>query len=363
MKACILTIVDRSRLSMTSAYTDYFRKHGIDYDIIFYDKFHEYEPPYDSHLIPIRIECGSEGSSLKKSFLFYKQRKKIRSILDNGKYDLIVVWNEVTTFIYGGMLRRFFSGKYTINIRDYFYLDKPFVRSELKKTIKKCAFATVSSKRFIDYLPKHEYIFLHSMNDSILSQLEKPKSKAINRPIRIEYIGQIGWLENTFQFLDILGNDSRFELLFYGIGSEKVEEYAKERNYNNIRVRGKFPQEKTAEYLKEADILYNLYGYGNIHLDSALSIKLYYAIFLGIPILTYAGTCTDDIACQCGIGYTIHGSEGIKHDLEKLYEWYQQYNLERAQSICANFIDNEIEKSKALFQKRLTDYMEGLKND
>ena len=143
MKACILTIVDLSRLSMTAAYTDFFKKNGIEYDIIFYDKFHEYDNSDDPHLKPIYIPGDESAGSIKKTYSFWKKRFEIKAMLEKGGYDLIIVWNEVTAFIFGGMLRKYFSGKYTINIRDYFYLDKPFIRSELKKTIAKSAFSTV----------------------------------------------------------------------------------------------------------------------------------------------------------------------------------------------------------------------------
>lgn len=363
MKACILTIVDMSRLSMTMAYTDYFKSSGIDYDIIFYDKFGEYRNCNNPHLFPLYIDGDEKSSSIKKTIRFWKMRSKVKELLSNGKYDLIVVWNEVTAFIYGGMLRKYFPGKYTINIRDYFYLDKPFVHSELRKTISKSIFSTVSSKKYLDYLPKGDYIFLHSLNKGIVSGLEKPKKKAIDRPIRIEYIGQIGWLDNTFRFVDAIGKDDRFEALFYGTGSEQIADYARNKGYNNIITKGKFPPDRTAEYLEDADILYNLYGYGNIHLDSALSIKLYYAIYLGIPILTYAGTTTDEIANLCGIGYSIHGNENMESDLSRLYDWYQEYDLIEKQQRCDTFIREEIEQSYNLFHKKIDAYLEEIKND
>ena len=358
MKACILTIVDQSRLSMVSIYTEYLKEKGIKCDVIFYDKYHEYNEADDEGIIPMHIDSKSEKNAITKIFAFWKKKRHLSEIIAQNGYDLIIIWNEVTAFIYSGMLKKEFSGRYIINIRDYFYFDNPVVKLRLKQAIKHCYFATVSSKKYIEYLPSHEYITLHSYNKKILSNIDRDAHKQNNQRIRILYLGQIGWLENTLKFVDCLGNNDSYDLLFYGVGSEAIEVYAREKGYKNVRTIGKFPPEKTMEYLKEADIIYNLYGYGNRHLDLALSIKLYYAIYLTLPILTFADTATNEIAEQCGIAYTIHGIDNLEKELHGLKQWYDSFNITSAREKCKSFIETEVNQSHKYLTEKLNNFFE-----
>lgn len=358
MKACILSTVDLSRMSMSMIYTDYFEKQGIAYDIIFVDKYDEYWDNIPENLIPLHTESKQGYHIIKKVSIFWKLRKPVLQILKKNNYDLIVVWNEVTAFIFGDLLCKWFPQKYIINIRDYQYLDAPIIKSQLKRAIKNSYFSTVSSSRYLNYLPKADYIFLHSMNKTVLSKLSRNREKAISRPITIVYIGQIGWLDNTYKFIDALANNTDFILKFIGVGAEKVDEYIDGKNYTNIQTHGKFKPEATSSFLEDADIIYNLYGYGNKHLDTALSIKLYYAIYLGIPILTFANTCTDEIAENCGIAYIVSSTEKMKEDLDRLYSWYQEFNISEARIRCDQFINNEIDGSHRKFEELLNKYFQ-----
>lgn len=358
MKTCILSTVDLSRMSMSMIYTDYFEKQGIAYDIIFVDKYGEYWDNVPENLIPLHTESKQEYNVIKKVSIFWKLRKPVLQILKKNNYDLIVAWNEVTALIFGDLLFKWFPQKYIINIRDYQYLEAPIIKSQLKWTIENSYFSTVSSSRYLNYLPKADYIFLHSMNKTVLSKLSRNREKAISRPITIVYIGQIGWLDNTYKFIDALANNTDFILKFIGVGAEKVDEYIDGKNYTNIQTYGRFKPEETSSFLKDADIIYNLYGYGNKHLDAALSIKLYYAIYLGIPILTFANTCTDEIAKKCGIAYTVSSTEKMKEDLDCLYSWYQEFNISEARIRCDQFINKEIVGSHRKFEELLNKYFQ-----
>ncbi len=66
---------------------------------------------------------------------------------------------------------------------------------------------------------------------------------------------------------------------YFGTGSEKLEVFARENFINNITFSGGFDLEETPKYLNEIDILNNLFGNKNIALDTALSIRMYYALF------------------------------------------------------------------------------------
>lgn len=338
-RVCILGTTDISRMSMLSIYTEYFDNNNIEYDLIYVDKFKEPMTLNVHTAYAFDVSEYVDANFLIKLSHYWKMRKFAMKIFDNNKYDFLVIWGEFTAFIFSDIISRYYRNQYCLNIRDYFYNNVFFVKHRLKVAIKNSRFTTVSSDAFIKYLPKSEYLMLHSLNNKLLSGM-KPRTKLReeDKPIRILYLGLISRLSHVYKFIDELGNDMRFELIFAGIGSEAIDKYIQGRDIINVKTYGRFPQEKTSEYLEEADILYNLYGVGNKHFDTALSIKLYYSIYLNIPILTYRGTHTQKVAEDCGISFSVNENDFVKLG-ERLEMWYRSLNQDEISRKCNNFIE------------------------
>ncbi len=100
------------------------------------------------------------------------------------------------------------------------------------------------------------------------------------------FIGNVRFNEINQKLIKELANDSRFHMQYFGTGSEKLEVFARENFINNITFSGGFDLKETPKYLNEIDILNNLFGNQNIALDTALSIRMYYALFLNKPLIT-----------------------------------------------------------------------------
>ena len=162
---------------------------------------------------------------------------------------------------------------------------------------------------------------MYGIGDGIVDTIPKHVCQP-NSPIRILYIGQIGWLNNVYKFVDAIGNDDRYEMIFAGTGSEKVLEYAKKKNIQNIECIGRFKPDQTTQLLKKGDIIYNLYGNDNLHLTLAISLKFYYALYMGVPILVFKGTEMEKVSKQSGIGYVVNDFDCLADDF---YRWYSDF--------------------------------------
>lgn len=320
-KACIISTVDFTRMTVASVYTDYLKEKNISFDIIYVDKFKEkQQDPFGARktygFVP---ESKNEWGKVRKLIAFWKIRKFALNIMQKNQYDFVIVWNELTAFIFADILTSKFRKKYCINIRDYQYFNLFPVKKRLSKAIKGALFTTVSSRAYLDYLPSQNCHMMYSFNKGILSRVNAHTAlQEKGKPIRILYIGQIAWLENVYKFMDALKNDKRFEMIFAGGGSEEAEKYAKAHKIFNAKFYGRFQPEETADYLKEADILYNLYGTNSKHLTTAISIKFYYAAYLHIPILVYKGTEMEKMADKCGIGFAVK-NEAFTNYADELY--------------------------------------------
>lgn len=355
-RVCILSCVEMSRMTLASLYTDYFIDNGIEFDVICAKKKAENVCPGAREIIEFDALAAANKSIPGKVMHFWDMRRLVLDRFKKEHYDFIVVWNQVTAFLVADILARDFPGRYCINIRDYHYDRLPPIRLRLGKALKKAAFNTVSSEAFRKFLPKAEYMMIHSLNDSMLAGLEKTEADR-GGPIRILNIGQIRWVENIYPLIDAMKNDDRYELWFVGTGSEQIDEYIKGKNINNVFTRGRFKPEQTVDFLKEADVIFNLYGVGNIHVDTALSIKLYYAVSLELPILTYNGTYINEVASKLGIGFSVNknGFDGIA---DSFYDWYTALDRRAIHRGCEEYkkvISGSHAELRAALDKILTE--------
>lgn len=348
-KVCILSTVDFTRMTVVSVYTDYLKKCNIPFDIICVDKYGQKDPFGAENIYGFVPKTKNRWGKFRKLIAFWKIRKFALEIFKKNNYDFIIVWNELTAFIFSDILESMFKDQYCINIRDYQYFNLLPVKRRLTRVIKAALFTTVSSKAYLDYLPSDNCYMMYSFNKSILSRT-KPHTglRESGKPIRILYIGQIAWLDNVYKLIDALKNDDRFEMIFAGGGSEQVEKYAKSNHVDNVTCYGRFQPADTAKYLADADILYNLYGTNSKHLTTAISIKFYYAVFLHIPILVYKKTEMEKMAKICGIGFAVENKEFVNY-ADELYNWYYSLDQQEINKKCNLFLEEIEEGQKQIY--------------
>jgi hypothetical protein len=182
------------------------------------------------------------------------------------------------------------------------------------------------------------------MNNKVLKNC-KPQTMLRSRDekLRITYIGYMSFVENCYKLIDQLGNDKRYILQFFGEGTEIIEEYSRKMGVKNVVTHGRFEPSETVRFIESSDIIYNLYGVGNLHVDTALSIKLYYATYMNLPILVFKGTYMEEISKKYGFGYSID-KDGFDELGDKLYNWYHSLNFSQLVKGTEKF-RNEIAKS------------------
>lgn len=349
-KVCILSTVDFTRMTVASVYTDYLKKNNIPFDIIYVDKFHQKDPFGAEKIYGFNPKSKSDWGKIRKLIAFWKIRKFTLDILNRENYDFIIIWNELTAFIFSDILVSKYKNKYCINIRDYQYFNLFPVKIRLSRVMKEALFTTVSSKAYLDYLPSHNCYMMYSYNKGILSNIKPHMDlRESGKPIRILYIGQIAWLDNVYKLVNALKNDKRFEMIFAGGGSEEVRKYADIHNIYNVKCYGRFQPDETSKYLKDADILYNLYGTNSKHLTTAISIKFYYAVFLHIPILVYKKTEMEKMADKCGIGFAVE-NKTFSNYANELYNWYYNLDQQEVNRKCDHFLEEIEEGQKEIYR-------------
>ncbi|CAC7567265.1 capsular polysaccharide synthesis enzyme [Staphylococcus aureus] len=121
-------------------------------------------------------------------------------------------------------------------------------------------------------------------------------------------------------------------------------------NNPNITFSGGFDLEETPKYLNEIDILNNLFGNKNIALDTALSIRMYYALFLNKPIITTDDTFTATEANKFGLGFSVN-PENLKGIGDELMDWYNNLNVMDINHKREAYRNDVIENNKQFYQE------------
>lgn len=359
-KICILSTVNIKHMTLISLYTNYLEKNNINYDIIYIDKYHEKEDIAAENIYPYQLYIQRDWSMPRKVVKYFGFKKYAKNLIKKNNYDFIIVWNGFTAFMFADFLSKQYKNRYCLNIRDYGYEKLLPVYLQMKKVIKNSAFTTISSNGFKKFLPKFDYITVNSLNEKILANcMPKENIRKKDKPIRISFIGYVRFFENDKKLINSLGNDNRFIVQFFGEGAQKLDEYVKENGYSNIICKGRFEPKETKEFLEKTDIINNLYGVGDIALDTALSIKLYYSVYMNIPILVYNGTYMSEIAEKYKIGFSID-SDGYDGLGDRLYKWYYSLKYEELKNNCNEFIkviNSENENFKRILAKNINKAM------
>ena len=357
-KIAILSAVNVKHMSLISLYTDILKRYDVQVDLIYMDKYGEDEEFLCDNKYRYEKVIDRNWNPVKKTVCYFSFIPYAKKILNRNKYDFVIVWNDVAIFMFADYLRKHYKGKYCVNIRDNMKYDKKIFQKRYEKCFLSSAFNTISSKGYLQFLPKRpEYLEIHSLNLSVLEGMQiHKKMRSDNEPIRIGFIGYVRFFERNKRLLEIFKNDARFELHYYGKGSEELENYAINHGINNTLFYGGFPVSETSRFLERIDVINNLYGNETLNLRTAISIKFFHALYSRIPILVCPNTYVGSLAKELGYGFEV-GDDDINISLpDNIYEWYRGLDYSMLDANASAYLkqatyDNA--KLEVLFEKIL----------
>lgn len=356
-KICILGANNLKHMTLISLYTDIFEEYNQSYDIIYLDRYHKEENSDAENVYRYELNLKTEWPLPVKLAKYWGFRKYAVDIIEQNNYDFVIAWNEFTAFMFSDYLAKKYKGRYSINIRDYNYNNVFIVQNRLRKAVENARFSTISSARFLNFLPKGNYLFIHSYNHKILSGLpSKTTKKTKEAVINIMFIGRMSYPDTIKKTIDTLGNDKRFQLYLIGAGCDSFSDYVKENGYKNVLIHDSFEASETASFLDKADIIYSLNKENEIFSDVLLPIKLYYAIHMHVPVLAFKSSYTYEYAHShnFGIGITMSTFENIGDIVYDTYHSIPYRDLE----IGCNEAMEEILQGHMDFRRNVVDVLE-----
>lgn len=275
-----------------------------------------------ANIIEFSVPDISDNHNPFKVTKFIKYCKFVRNTLKENCYEKVVFLGTYagTIAFLSGWLKQNMPKQYWIDIRDYTYeWFKPYYLAE-KKAIAYSNTSAISSYGFRNFLPSHDYIMVHNIDrrmEKIRSSFHKVEGDG---RIRISFIGNVRYMDENIKFLNVLKNDDRFILQYYGAGSENVQKYCAENGIQNVDFFGRFSADQTQSFYEKTDIINNLYGNDSIGLTTALSNKFYYAAALHIPVLVCPNTCMEEYTQKYGFGFFVDYND--PEIGTRIYNWY-----------------------------------------
>lgn len=318
-----------------SVYEDALVKAQVSFDVILWNR-DLIEEECAGRIIGFNCKDVANDKNAFKTFKYLSYYSFVKKAITEGKYDKLVFLSTSawTVVLLSSFLKKCFANKYWIDVRDYTFEHIPLYKRRLATAIEYSSTTAISSRGFLSFLPSvssKEYLVTHNIDFNTIEKIRTLRKKSsANVPIRISFIGNNRYIGINKKLMIAFKNDSRFILQYFGTRAEELETFAYEEGINNVRFHGRFQQEDTYMFYLKTDIINNVYGNESQEVVTALSNKLYYAVFLNLPILVSPNTFMSEITRSVGIGYDVELND--KELPQKVYDWYQDLDQPNEQT-------------------------------
>lgn len=288
-----------------------------------------------------------EVGKYRKLRSFYHFREFCLDVINSNDFDFIIILHTLPGILLLDKLLFNFSGKYILDYRDStfenFYPFRKLVGVLIKYS--KCSFT--SSDAFRCYFPNKYNNKIFTSHNILVDSLNHRNYDMIkSNKIRVAFWGQIRHEQVNKLLIDRLGNDTRFELHYYGREQNialSLKAYSKEHNYFNVSFHGEYIPEERYEFVRKTDILHNIYLDTNMLL--AMGNKYYDGLIFRIPQVCMPGSYMGELCEKYGIGISLDPHDDSFAD--NLYFYYKSYVRKDFYDSC----DKELERVLYEYQK------------
>ncbi|WP_409302872.1 hypothetical protein [Peribacillus sp. SCS-155] len=333
-------------------YIDVLESENEDFEVIYWNRLGAPDCPekYKSIVYNKTSKLSSSYGKKIKDLLGF--RNFVLQTISKRKYDKLIILTTLTGIFMCDFLVKNYKNKYIFDIRDYtFEKLYPFKLIE-NMVIKNSFFTTISSDKFKTFLPSsNKYVVSHNI---IREEIEEAKSfkrsKGIEEPINITFIGAVRHFEIDKKIALKLANDVRFNITYhgYGVTSDKFKQFC-EDNSLNVKITGKYNRKEKMNLLANADIINAYYGTGSYANLYAMPNKYYDSLIYKIPFWANPKVHSGERASKAGIGINVDlDSNSLADDL---YHEYLRMDIGKFRLDCDNELAKIIDEDNHFIQR------------
>lgn len=321
-------------------YERIFRQQKIDYDVLFWRR-EELNSNYPCNYKFFSFESDVKKRKKDKIYDFMRFYRWLNVMLSKESYTHYVFLDTLSSFLvyFGGKIS---SVKCLLEIRDYTYEKNPLFKFIEKHIVRQMQAVFISSESFKTFLPKHNYLITHNFNEvEYIKNCNKRQfvKKRKGDRLNVVYTGAIKYFDYQVAILEELKNDSRFKIIYHGIGPDykKLVEYCNKNKMNNVLFTGLYTERDKNNIYSQADFLINCYDINlGAEIKYAVSNKYYDGLIYHIPQFVESKTYKGQLISENGCGFTWTPEEGKLAD--KIINFYYNLDEEFFNKECLNLM-------------------------
>jgi len=310
----ILTFGELSYHPFLGKYTEILDADGVVYDVVYWNRELLQEEPWFRCR---RLHRYGKPSPMRrwkpgKLWDFLGYRKFLVEVLENNRYDRLIVLTTLPAVLLAGTLERRYSGRYVFDVRDYAYEHVPPFYARVKRVVDRAALCVYSSPGFGAWLPPADWKISHNVSDAALADWlgreSSPPESVFRRPVRVlRLIGRTRNREDQMAVIDQLGGDPGYEVHYHGddVNAWDAEAYARSRGASNIHFHGRFKHTERWEFYADSDLVMSSYDRRLPGQSTPLNNRLYDGAMALRPHLASRGTYLGEVVEENGLGFAI----------------------------------------------------------
>lgn len=308
---------------------------------------------YKSVILHKFEKFSDNNDSVIAKIIGYKcYRRFLKNILRSFQFDFIIVLCSNSGVIIYDELKSHFKNRFILDYRDSTYESRVRVFGRAVKNLCRMSTATfVSSDAFRRFLPEDCGAKIHVSHNLLEDSLaHREYEKTLSNRIRLSFWGFIRHYDVNKSLIDRISSDERFELHYYGREQKDaldLKYYSESIGATNIFFHGEYNPEDRYRFVKETDLIHNIYDGKNENMAMAMANKYYDSIIFRIPQVCQTGSFMGEMALSHSVGLVADPASPDFCDV--VYTYYTSLNPMSFNDAC----DAELERI-------LTEYKRGV---
>lgn len=323
MKIALLLPAEPEKAPYIQYYIDVFKKHHVEYDVIAWNRSGN-SPKLLEHLIMYNTPSPDTLNKIKKIGGFWGFKMFVEKVVKQNRYDCLVVCSIMFAVFVSSFLKRYYKGKYILDIRDECAL-YGVIKWRLPMLLKYSFCNVISSWGFKTWLPQSDYVISHNIGFRWKEKWNMPAPDSFfhHSPLNVLTIGQIRLFDGNRIVIDELGNKPDFTIHFAGEGMDvpRLKEYCISKDINNVTFSGRYLK-------KNEDAIVNTCDFVNILLPQtrmlqAMTNRFYLAILNYKPVIVNAESIQAEYVRKYNLGIIWEQGDVLK---EKIKDYIRDFD-------------------------------------
>ena len=273
--------------------------------LLYWDRDKKEDIKLDSKikLVSFKLCQNDEIPKLFKLKNFVKFKKFATQYILENNYDKVIVLSTIPCVLLKNVLKKKYRNNYIFDYRDYTFEKSKIYTKWVNEVVDNSYRTFISSKGFMKFLkPNKKILPIHNIN--IDEKKIIPKNS--DEKIRIGYWGLIRHYDANIRLINFFGNDTRFEINYYGRKEKtafELEKYCIDNKITNVRFLDEYEPDQRYIFFSNTDYIHNYYE-NDLQTTPTMGNKFYDGIGAKIPQICNYGSYMGNEIEKYGLGLT-----------------------------------------------------------